>query len=425
MILAIDLGSTSFKAAIFDRRLRQISVGNRRLSYRFGVGGRVELETASVHAALRGALSAAGVGNREIRIIALTSQAQTFTLVDAHGRSQSPFVSWQDSRATSACAELKRRLPDFGEHCSFGELLPNLQVCQLLRMHPGAGTMPLNLPSYVLRLWSGVSKTDDNIAAMGGLYSLSLNEWWPAAIRACGLRGAQLPGVIPVGEIAAETTSAARRFGLPAGVPVVLAGNDQTAGGYASYLERISSPLITLGTAQVAYACRRRMPRPRLGTIRGPYPGGLFYRMAADSCGGNIVNWAKTVLVGCGNDERFFRQARHAPPGCHGLVFDASLDTGSWGWRNLGLNHTTADMARSIIQNLGVRMADMVHGLGVTVKDRKALVAGGGNAQPLWRQILAKALDMRLIVTDATPLEGAARMAARHLRRQRTPIPKI
>lgn len=416
MILAIDLGSTSFKAAVFDARLREVAMGSHRLVHRFGAGGHVDVDVASVHAALRGALEAAKVRGRDIRIIALTSQAQTFTLVDARGRAQRPFISWQDSRAIKACADLKRLLKDFAEHSSFGDLLPALQVSLLRHVRPGRGLMALKLPSYVVRLLSGESVTDDNIAAMSGLYSMPLRAWWPDALRACGLREAQLPRVVPVGEVAADTAAAARHFGLPAGIPIVLAGNDQTAGGYAAALEKRQSLLITLGTAQVAYACSARMPKPAPGVIRGPYPGGLFYRMAADGCGGAVVNWAKTILKDCGDDNRYFDQAGRAPRGCHGLAFDASLDVGKGGWRNLGLHHTEADMARSVIESLSRRMADMVRGLGVRVKGQTVLAAGGGSLRPLWRQEVADALGARLVTTEANPLLGAARMAAKHAR---------
>ncbi len=414
MILAIDLGSTSFKAAVFDRRLRMIASGVGRLHGRFGAGGQVELGIEAVQAALRDALKSAQARKHAITVISITSQAQTFTCVDEKGRPQLPFVSWQDTRSTDACAALKQELRAFGDHCSFGEPLPGLQLCHLRRIRPSARLMPLLLPSYVLRLWTGESVTDANIAAMSGLYSLSLRGWWPAALRACRLRESQLPRVIPVGAIAAMTTAVARRFGLPAGVPVVLAGNDQTAGGYAAGLERKRSLLITLGTAQVAYASRPTMPQPRAGVIRGPYPGGLFYAMAADSCGGNIVNWAKTVIAGCETDAAFFREAGRAPKGCHNLIFEASLDTGAGSWQNLGLHHTPADLARSVLESLAARLAGLVRTLGTSAKGQTILVAGGGSVQPIWRRIVAESLETKLTVTAASPLLGAARMAVRH-----------
>lgn len=411
MILAIDMGSTSFKAAVFDGRLRAISTGSHHLSYRYGAGGHVELEVAKVEETLRRALAAAGADKHEIGAIALTSQAQTFTVVDAQGRAQRPFISWQDRRAGSACEALTRRLPDFGGHSSFGSLDPALQICQLRALKLGAGLRPLALPSYVLMLLSRETAVDNNLAAMTGLYSLPMQGWWPEALRECGVRAAQLSKVIPVGSVAAVTTGVAKRFGLRAGIPVVLAGNDQTAGGYGARLETRGGLLITLGTAQVAYACCKRMPKPGVGAIRGHYPGGLFYRMAADSCGGNVVNWAETLLFGGRDDAAFFREAQRAPSGCHGVVFDTALDSGQGGWTQLGVHHTRADLARSVLETLGRRMSGLVKQLGVKRVGRKILVAGGGSAQPLWRNIMAEFLDARLVRTHANPLLGAARMA--------------
>ena len=133
---------------------------------------------------------------------------------------------------------------------------------------------------------------------------------------------------------------------------MVLAGNDQTAGAYGAALEeglqheRNGALLLTLGTAQVAYACTNELAQPNDSLVRGPYPHGLYYRLAADSCGGSIVNWAKTVLPGCGSDAEFFARVAEAQPGCQGLLFDADLPCGRGAWRNLALCHTAADMAR-------------------------------------------------------------------------------
>lgn len=413
MILAIDLGSTSFKAAVFDGHLREVSFGSHRLNHRFGVGGHVEIDVSTVETALRGALAAAGAGDHEVHAIAITSQAQTFTLIDERGQAQEPFVSWQDSRATVDCEELKKRLPSFGDHSSFGELRPALQICQARHRRPSARKRLLSLSSYVLMRLTGETATDNNLAAMTGLYSLPQKRWWPDALRACGLRDQQLSTVIPVGDVAALTVLSAQRYGLSAGIPVVLAGNDQTAGGYAAGLEKKDSLLITMGTAQVAYACYPRMPRPRPGTIRGPYPEGRYYRMAADDCGGNVINWAKTVLAGCRDDEGFFKNAQGAPRGCHGLIFDAALDSGHGGWTNLGFHHTREDMARSILEALSRRMADLVDRLGLKLNGREVLAAGGGSLRPLWRTMVSEGLGANLVYTKANPLLGAACMAKR------------
>jgi sugar (pentulose or hexulose) kinase len=92
-------------------------------------------------------------------------------------------------------------------------------------------------------------------------------------------------------------------------------------------------------------------------------------------------------------------------------VFDSNLDAGAGGWKNIGLHHTRADLARSILESLSARMAGLVDQLGVPMKGRKVLAAGGGSAQPVWRKIVEEVVGVELIRTTADPLLGAARMA--------------
>ena len=413
MILAIDLGSTSFKAGVFNRRLRQLRTGSAPLRYRYGAGGRVELEVPIVERALRFAIRQARP--EKISIIAITSQAQTFTILDRHGRASRPFVSWQDGRAGSAAVALRRSLKHFAEHSSFAEVLAPLQICQL-KQHPvGQGDSVLHLPAYCVQLLTGENVVDDNLAAMSGLYSLAEGGWWPAALRACGLRPDQLSRILPIGSVGAPTTAAAARFGLPAGVPVVLAGNDQTAGAYAARLEEDNGLLLTIGSAQVVYACRSRIPRPAAGLIRGPYPGGRGYRMAADSAGGNIVNWAKTILAGCGTDETFFQRAARASADSRGLRFELSELADRATWDGIAMHHTAGDLARAVVECLSARLAGLVGDLGGNLAARKVLVAGGGSEEPFWVRTVAQHLRVPLRVTPARPILGAARMASAHL----------
>ncbi len=379
MILAIDLGSTSFKAGLFDARLRLMRSNSASLKYRYAAGGHVELDVATVDAALRKIMA----GMNDYQVIAITSQAQTFTVLDRRGRPTRPFVSWQDSRVNQPV-----RLPNFSRHCSFADCLPALQVNQLKHMPARSDETVVKLPSYAVRLWTGATVTDDNIAAMSGLYSLTLGGWWPAALRACRLRESQLPRIVPVGSVAART---------PAGIPVVLAGNDQTAGAYAARLDENGATLVTLGTAQVVYRCVRKLPAA--GLIRGPYPGGHFYEMAAEN-GANWTNWAETVLTGCETHDKFFAQAGKSPAGCRGVVFEDGA------WRNLDLHHSSADLARAILEGLSRRMGAMVRRVG----GKRVLVAGGGGGQPLWREVLSRELKLKLVRTEADPLLGAARM---------------
>jgi sugar (pentulose or hexulose) kinase len=260
---------------------------------------------------------------------------------------------------------------------------------------------------------TGEQVVDENLAGMSGFYSPAEKSWWAPALEAAGVSVGLFPRVIPIGGIAGSTGAGAGFLGLPEGVPVVLAGNDQTAGAYGAGLEGEGGLLITLGTAQVAYLVEPFLSEPASGRIRGPYPDGKAYRMAADSSGGSVVNWVKTVLAGCGTDAEFSACGAGSPPGARGLVFDIGLPEGHGAWRQMGFHHHTGDMARAVIEALCRSMAKMLGELGISSLPSRVLVAGGGSESPLWRGALESKLGVRLQKTEASPLVGAARMAWR------------
>ncbi len=422
MILAIDLGSTSFKAAVFDRNLELLGQGAGQVEYLYGSGNKVEMPVEPVRGAfmqaIREALESAQVDAGQLEAVAIDSQAQTFTVTDVAGSARIPFISWQDNRAGDACKALTEdaSLIDFEQHCSFSNFVAPLHICQLRHLHdhqPGLiapRDMVLHLPTYLVRELSGQAVIDDNLAAMSGLYSLRDNEWWPSALATVGLTTAQLPKVIPVGTIATQTSASAAAFGLPPGIPIVLAGNDQTAGGYGARVAELGAVLITLGTAQVGYAAGPHPAPPGPKRVRGPYPGGLHYALVCDNVGGNVINWACTILQQGATPEAFFELAQKAPEDCGGVTFTADLNSGRGSWQGLGFVHTPAEMARAVVADLTQRMIELIGRLPLA-EHPVYLVAGGGSKSALWRSMLGDSLGAELQPTIADPLLGGARMA--------------
>ncbi len=434
MVLALDLGSTAFKAAVFDDRLRRLGDGSAAVEYHYAAGGVIEMDAAMVAAAVRAAaddaLAAAGCAASGLAGLAVTSQAQTFLIADSAGRARTRFISWQDTRAAAGRDALLGHpafAAGFPAHCSFPALLKELQVCQLRLLRDGGAGPAADaervvcLPEYVGWLASGKHVLDNNLAAMSGLYSRRQESWWDLALNLCGLRKEQLAEVVPVGCVGAVTSRAAQeQFGLPPGLPLVLAGNDQTAGAYGAQVRERAAILLTLGTAHVAYTCEPAAAGAGDAArwVVGPFPGGGTYRLAVEAAGGSVVNWARGILAGAGDDEHFFRLAAQAPPGANGLRFTPDLPDGAGGWDGLGLHHGPADLARSVLEALSARIVGLVQALGTDPRRTPVLAAGGGSRQPLWVAMVADALGRTVEPVQADPLAGAARMAHEALARR-------
>ncbi len=427
MILGIDLGSTVFKAEIFDDGLACFGRGSAPVPYDNTSEDRVEMPVNTTENSLRDAITVAvndaGIEPETIEAVAVTSQAQTFTVLTETGTSKWPaFISWRDTRCEhrNVAAE---KLSDFAVHSSVGTCLPGLTVAKLayLRERDDMPVIAVNdrvawLPTYFVEKWTGHSVIDTNLAAMSGLYSLADGGWWNKALEICELRKSNLPGLAPLGAVAGHTTAAATKFGLPADIPVVLAGNDQTAGAYGAGIHEQDAVLVTLGTAQVVYACQDQLPAPAPGLMRGPYPGGRFYQLGADNCGAGTVNWTRTVLPGCESEAEFDRAAASAPPDCHGVRFVVADNSGLGHWTGIeNQNATVADQARAVLVCLTQRLGNMLDKLSVDASRHPVLLGGGGSESAPWRECLKQQLNLEFTrVGAASPPLGAAKILKRN-----------
>lgn len=418
MYLAIDLGSTHFKASIFDENLNQLSICKSLLNYLPSSAIECQIDVNEVRKSLKyviqKTISQANIFPKEIKAIGITSQAQTFVIIDKSGDPKTDFISWQDKRAVETARIMREsgEWSDFAEHSSFGWIYPGLQIC--LIKHIGSiskGDLVLKLPSFFTMELTGKPYLDNNLASMSGLYSLIENDWWQKALDFCNIEKSQLPSVCNIGEIAGKTGKNAANYGLIEGIPLVLAGNDQTAGAYGADINNSNSLLITLGTAQVAYQCVNEMPKPSEFIARGQYPQGLFYKMAVDNAGGSVIGWAKESLPEIDSYERFFELASDAPFDCNGLRFTFNEDLNCGEWLSEKSNHKISDYARSVIEYLCRRMKALITNMGVNLHDISVLCAGGGSNQKIWVDTLSVALNMPIKITEAEPLLGVAKMA--------------
>ena len=420
MILSIDLGSTSFKSAVYSRDLHELGTSNAGIQNVAGPGRTIEIDPSHAFSrfilSIQGALSDAGVALCDIEVISITSQAQTFMICDGNGNPKSRFVSWQDTRSEED-NRAYRALTDFHNHSGVGDCLPMLSISNLAFMQDQAagslvqqGDTVMMLPSWFVLGLTGSACIDDNLAAMSGLYSFIEDGWWTDALDVCGISEDNMPSLVRMATVCGYSRSDSIIPGLGEGVPVMLAGNDQTAGAYAARIHESDAVLITLGTAQVAYECCDSLPQPKKGLMRGPYPGGRFYQLAADEYGGSTINWAKTVLAECSTDEAFALAAGTAPAGSDGLVFSATAAGGGGAWHNEAARHDDSHRARSILEYLSRRMLNMLDEL-TSIGSRPLYVAGGGSRCTPWVDILSELLGKNLQVTQASPTLGAARMA--------------
>lgn len=90
MILAIDLGSTNFKAALFDPALKRLGTASVPTPYSRDDGDYVEMDAVTVQDTvihlIQETCQIAGTATRSITSVAVSSQAASFTLLNGDGK---------------------------------------------------------------------------------------------------------------------------------------------------------------------------------------------------------------------------------------------------------------------------------------------------------------------------------------------------
>jgi glycerol kinase len=112
-LLAIDQGTTSTRAILFDAALAPVATAQQEFRQIYPAPGLVEHDPeeiwSSVVATVRAALAKAGASARDVAAIGITNQRETVIVWDrATGRPIHNAIVWQDRRTADACAMLQR-----------------------------------------------------------------------------------------------------------------------------------------------------------------------------------------------------------------------------------------------------------------------------------------------------------------------------
>jgi len=421
-LLAVDCGSSSFKAAVFSPALERLGEASTPVPYRRRDDVGVEMAAEELWQAFLTVASAAcrsaGVLPGDLGGIAFDSQAQTFALCDPGARALTPFYSWMDRRAEAEAVQALAALgPAFHAHCSFAPPIPQLQICKMrwLRQHRPEAPVPaatlVFLPGFLAWRLGVASTVDRNLAAMGGVYSLAQGDWWPEALAFAGFPLACMPQLVDTG---ASVVAAGKPFPgpLPAGLRVTFAGNDQTAGAYGNGCEQ-GGVVVTLGTALVVYRHAGDRPGPyHPGGCWGPYPGGSFYELATIDEGCNALDWARERLLPSRPPAEFDDLARETVAARAEMAaprFHPERLAGGTPWA--GPVNDPSAAAYAVLEGIGFALRRLLetHLCG-TEPARYVTVIGGGSRSGLWLKLLATVLQAPVCRGRGDALLGAAAM---------------
>lgn len=216
-ILALDQGTTSSRAILFDKEARPVAVGQRTFAQHFPSPGQVEHDPEEIWnsqlEAAREAISISEASPEQIAAIGITNQRET-TLVweRASGKPIGPAIVWQDRRTAPLCEELKKRGLERYIHETTGLVIDAYfsatKIAWMLDHIPGAreraeagellaGTVDTWL---IWKLTGGKSHvTDVTNASRTMLFDIGRLVWDERLLRELNIPASMLPDVLMSG----------------------------------------------------------------------------------------------------------------------------------------------------------------------------------------------------------------------------------
>ncbi|HZU34637.1 MAG TPA: glycerol kinase GlpK, partial [Gemmataceae bacterium] len=443
-VLAIDQGTTSSRAVIYDADGRTVAGVNQEFPQHYPQPGWVEHDCEeiwqSVAAVVPKALAEARIDARELAAIGLTNQRETALIWDrATGRAEGRALVWQDRRTTPFCREHRADEPWLHERTGL-VLDPYFSATKwrwLLDQDPArrqraeAGALAAGtVDSFLIwRLTGGqVHATDVTNASRTLLVNLHTGQWHKELCRYFGVPEALLPQIRPSAADFGRTTNLGF---LPAGIPIMGVAGDQQAALFGQCAFEPGEAKCTYGTG--AFFLQHTGSKPvfsshrLLTTIAATRDDELQYALEGSVfVAGAAVQWLRDGLRLLASAPEVEDLAAAADPEQPVIFVPALVGLGSPHWVpeargvvfGLTRGTTKAEMARAALEGVAFQVADLIDAASADAGQAiGSLKADGGMARNAWfLQCQADVLGLpvyRAAASESTAL-GAAFLAGLH-----------
>ncbi|MEO6193558.1 MAG: glycerol kinase GlpK, partial [Thermoanaerobaculia bacterium] len=259
-VLAIDQGTTSSRAIVFDESGTEVAIAQREFQQIFPRPGWVEHDPLEIWdsqlAVARQALERAGLAAGDLAALGITNQRETVVVWDrATGLPVTNAIVWQDRRTAEVCDRLKREghEPLFRERTGLvlDPYFSGTKLAWILDHVPGARKDSDRLAFGTVDSWllwkltgGALHATDVTNASRTLLWNLHTGAWDGELLRILDVPREILPEVRSSSEVYGETL--AELLGAP--VPIAGVAGDQQAALFGQACLRPGMVKNTYGT---------------------------------------------------------------------------------------------------------------------------------------------------------------------------------
>jgi gluconokinase len=425
LILALDIGTSSVRAAVYDAEANPIPRASvkidRTLAATADGGSEIDADEAlyQVIVAIDAVLEKTAKIKGEIEYVASCSFWHSLVGVDANGRPTTKVFGWADTRSGKYTAVFKKRFDETATHNRTGaHFHSSFWPAKLLWLRKDftdifAKTERwLSFSDYVALKLFGLSTTSVSMASGTGIFDIRKCDWDAELLRFLKVKPANLPAIVAKDSdtftlIKKYTKRWPRLANAGWFLPVADGATDNIGAGCVT---RSQAALMvgTSGAMRVAYA----------GDPPAQIPDGLWcYRIdrqrvilgGALSDGGGLYHWLKQNLkLPIDADERIAKRE----PGSHGLTFLPFLA----GERSTGYHETASgsihgltsatdpvDILQAALESVAFRFAEIFDRLNSVGQINEVFASGGAlRESTVWTKMIADVLSRDLVINNVS-----------------------
>jgi glycerol kinase len=439
-ILALDQGTTSSRAIVFDKRGTVVSVAQKEFTQHFPQPGWVEHNPQDIWksqlAVAKSALRKAKITAKDVAAIGITNQRETTLVWDRKtGKPVGNAIVWQDRRTAGTCDALRRKKVDRTVQKKTGLILDAyfsatkiqwiLNNVAGARKRAEAGDLAFGtMDSWLIWNLTGgkAHVTDPSNASRTMLYNIHTGKWDKQLLSIFDVPASMLPSVETSSGVLAETSA------LGGTIPIAGIAGDQQAALFGQCCLKPGMVKNTYGTGCFMLMNTGTTPveskNKLLTTVAWKIGDRTEYALEGSVfVAGAVVQWLRDGLGIIKSSADVEKLAASVPSTDGVYLVPAFAGLGAPHWDPyargtlVGLTRGTnqAHIARAALEGIAYQVADIVKAMEADagLKLKQLRVDGGASLNGLLMQFQSDLLRVPVIrpVVEETTALGAAYLA--------------
>jgi xylulokinase len=371
------------------------------------------------------------IDKNQVAGISFGGQMHGLVTLDDQDEVIRPAILWNDGRSTEETDYLntvigKEKLSEYTANIAFaGFTAPKILWMKNNEPENFKRINKIMLPKdYIAYKMSGTFCTEVSDASGMLLFDVKNKCWSKEMLSICDITEEQVPKIYESYDVVGTLKSElAEKLGLSKEVKIVAGAADNAAAAVGTGTVGDGMCNVSLGTSGTIFISSKKFGVDKFNALHAfAHADGNYHLLGCMLSAASCNKWWMDEIIGTkeyaneqskitklGENNVFFlpylmgERSPHNNPNARGTFIGMTMDT------------TRSDMTQAILEGVAFAIRDcfeVVKSLGVHIERTK--ISGGGAKSPLWRQIFANVLNIKVDILESEegPSLGGAMLAA-------------